>query len=145
MNDEFDAVISGEFAADFGAAGAAGVLTPEMADDHIALHVLEGLLQVAACLDCFDYAAQRVSEPVFPIVAEFGLDAWIGAAFTEGVIDTTAPEFPAWMVAVRSIASDLSLACESFLREHRIGRMYFMVHLSNHGWAPLQLSSGLDD
>lgn len=140
MSDDFDEIIAAnELGADFGAAASAGVLSPDKCDDHIALHVLEGTLQVAAMLDCLDFAAPYVSEPSFALVAEFGLNAWMDAIFPDGLSVET-PNFGAWMLAVRSMAGDLALACEAYLRAHDLPGITFMVHLSNHGWYPMHIS-----
>ena len=49
------------------------------------------------------------------------------------------------MLAVRSMASDLTIACEEYLRAHRIPRMYFMVHLSGHGWNTMVITTHWDE
>lgn len=121
-----------------------GVIGPDMADDHTALHLLEALTQVTKQLDAEGFVARyALAEDVVEVPHMLTVGT---GEFLDEIRDYAGPlefgspldiEFMAW---VRRAGGVMSLALDQYLKDHDIPRFTSWVWLSGHGFNVFQLA-----
>ena len=146
MADEFDRMMSEEFEPEsFGAEWVGGIIGPDDADDHMALHLLEALVQTTAMMHAWD-AVSPLVEPHAPGFAEIetiGMGGWLEKqkAAAGGWVEKGSPADIELMGWVRVAAGQCALALQSWLVAHTMAEVSVFVYLSGHGWYPFHVNA----
>lgn len=122
---------------------ATGVVGPELADDHTALHLLEALTQAVSFLDAEPYVAGYADGEGVPDVRRI-LSIGTHDYFTElsayvGRIEHGTPEDMEFIAFVRRAGGVMAQALDNYLLVHEIDRFTCLTYLSGHGFFPFQI------
>ncbi len=153
MTDEFDEILheagfdAEQFEVGDGDVFATGIIPPSV-DDHMAWHLLEGLVQFTACLYAGDEIAPAVEVEAagFELVMEIGLHEFCLVTYgsPQGP-ELHTPEDVEFMAWVRVAAGQCAIQLERFLAGHGIRKLMIPVELTGHGWYPLSITAGEHD
>ncbi|HXJ69386.1 MAG TPA: hypothetical protein VNM39_10805 [Verrucomicrobiae bacterium] len=121
----------------------AGVIGPDDADDHTALHLLEALVQACVFLDAEpDIAdwADAQGEPEVRRILSIGTSTFFAEVFeyVGESIEHGSPEDLEFMAFVRRSGGVIAQGLDQFLEGAQIRQFTCMAYLSGHGYFPFQ-------
>lgn len=131
----------------------AGVIGPDNADDHTALHLVEALAQVSAFLDAEGYVAGYAdSEGVADVrrILSIGTSQFFSEVHEMvGRIELGSPMDMEFMAFIRRAGGVMAQALDNYMLVREIDRFTCFTYLSGHGFFPFQIirrgASPVDD